>query len=129
MNLLNLPPGMRKQTVNNVAVFLAEMIGTALLVFLGCMGCLPQHNMGHFNLCFNFGLVVMMIIQIFGCVSGGHINPAVTVAAVVYKLVSLPMSFVYFTGQILGGLLGYGALKYVTPISVSELKSISSFFF
>jgi aquaporin related protein len=92
------------------------------------MGCLPQHNMGHFNLCFNFGLVVMMMVQVFGCVSGGHINPAVTVAAVVYKLVSLPMSFVYFSGQLLGGVLGYGALKFVTPTEVRAKLELNFIF-
>ena len=81
---------MKKSTLDNISVFLAELIGTGLLVMLGCMGCVSGlgHTPSHFELCINFGLIVMIIVQIFGCVSGSHLNPAVTAAAWVYELVS-----------------------------------------
>lgn len=111
---------MKMQTLDKVSVFLAELIGTALLVFFGCMGCAT--NLGvpstHLNICINFGLTVMMIVQIFGCVSGSHINPAVTAAAYIYQLVSLPMAALYFVAQMIGGFVGFGLLKAVTPANV-----------
>lgn len=60
-----------------VSLFLSEIIGTALLVFIGCMGCLPwgQSN-NNFTSSVTFGLAVLMVVQIFGCVSGAFINPS-----------------------------------------------------
>lgn len=76
-------------TVESLSVFLSESLGTALLVFLGCMGCISWgHEYNHLQTVLTFGLVVLIVVQIFGCVSGAHINPAVTVAAYVYNLVS-----------------------------------------
>lgn len=31
-------PGMKPATVDKISIFLAELLGTGLLVFLGCMG-------------------------------------------------------------------------------------------
>lgn len=87
-----LSAGMHISTLDKVSKFLAELLGTGLLVFLGCMGCINwDGHLTHLQIVFNFGLVVMAVIQIFGCVSGAHLNPAVTAAAWVYKMVDAPV--------------------------------------
>lgn len=85
---------MKQQKLDLLTIFLAETIGTALLVFLGCMGCISGYGFKptHLTICLGFGLAVMLIINIFGMVSGAHLNPAVTLAAVVYKLVPISVS-------------------------------------
>lgn len=110
---------MKLSTLDKISCFLAELIGTGILVFLGCMGCVNNTSFAnnHLQMVLNFGLVVMVAIQCFGCVSGAHINPAVTVAAYIYNLVSLPMAAVYIVAQMLGGFIGYGLLKSVLPHS------------
>lgn len=114
---------MKVSTLDKISCFLAELIGTGLLVFLGCMGCVKNESFAnnHLQTVLNFGLVVMVIIQCFGCVSGAHLNPAVTVAAYIYDLVSLPMAAVYFAAQMLGGFIGYGLLKILVPRSAVEV--------
>lgn len=73
----------------NVAVFLSELLGTALLVFFGCSSCLNwTGTLDTLQIVLSFGIAVLICVQIFGCVSGSHINPAVTLAALVYKLIS-----------------------------------------
>ncbi|XP_065087985.1 aquaporin-like [Ochlerotatus camptorhynchus] len=111
---------MKKSTLDNISILLAELLGTALLVLLGCMGCVGGlgHTPSHFELCINFGLVVMILVQIFGCVSGCHINPAVTAAAWVYGMVSTKMAIGYFIAQCVGGFMGFGMLKMLTPAAV-----------
>lgn len=100
---------MKSTTLDKISCFLAELLGTGILVFLGCMGCAGTSN--HLQIVLNFGFAVLIAIQCFGCVSGAHLNPAVTVAAYVYDLVSLPMALIYFVGQMLGAFIGYGLLK------------------
>lgn len=111
---------MKKEVLDTIAILLAELIGTALLVLLGCMGCVTGVGFKptHLIICLNFGLVVMMIVQIFGVVSGSHINPTVTAAAWVYELLSTKMALAYVAAQIIGGFMGYGALKLLTPAAM-----------
>lgn len=111
---------MKADTLDKICAFLAELLGTAMLVFLGCMGCVKTEAFenSHFQMTLNFGLVVMVIVQCFGCVSGSHLNPTVTIAAFIYNMVSAPVAIIYFCGQMLGGFIGYGLLKVVMPDSI-----------
>lgn len=84
---------MSSKTVDIIAVFLAELIGTALLMFLGCMSCIPWNGPpSGLQGALSFGLVVMAIITIFGCVSGAHLSPAVTLATVVCETLTIRVS-------------------------------------
>jgi len=62
--------------------YTAEMLGTGVLVFLGC-GAVISNSMnsgaGIVGIAASFGLAVAMMVYAVGPISGGHINPAVTV--------------------------------------------------
>ncbi|XP_025158780.1 aquaporin AQPcic isoform X2 [Harpegnathos saltator] len=112
---------------------LGEVIGTAMLVFVGCMGCigtmgpLPPSSV---QIALTFGFAVMVAIQCVGHISGAHLNPAVTAAAVIVGNTSLPIAGVYMVAQCLGGLIGYGLLKMITPnalLRASKLSDSASF--
>ncbi|XP_061393626.1 aquaporin-like [Musca vetustissima] len=107
----------KTDTLDKICIFLAEFLGTAIMIFLGCMGCVNTQHFpnNHLQMCLNFGLVVMVVIQCFGCVSGSHLNPTVTIAAYIYKMISGPITLIYFCGQMLGSFMGYGLLKLVLP--------------
>lgn len=85
--------GFEMPPMENLSKFVAELIGTALLMFGGCMGCLTwgKEANSFFN-ALSFGMVVMTLVQAYGAVSGAHFNPAVTIAALVFKVISLPVS-------------------------------------
>lgn len=92
----------KKKRVTNYEIFsmvLAEVIGTAMLVLFGCMGAVwwgkepPRMPTPQLN----FGLTVMLIIHIFGHISYALINPAVTIAAVVNKLITWQVSSLDYT--------------------------------
>uniref|UniRef100_A0A1I8P8W1 Aquaporin n=1 Tax=Stomoxys calcitrans TaxID=35570 RepID=A0A1I8P8W1_STOCA len=108
--------------------FIAEFIGTAMLIFLGCMGCMESDLFPSNNLTrsLNFGLVVMIVIQCFGCCSGAHLNPAVSLAAFIYNLLSLPMTLAYMVAQILGAYCGYGLLKLFMPANLIQVPGNNS---
>ncbi|CAG9863152.1 unnamed protein product [Phyllotreta striolata] len=108
----------RKATPKALALFASEFLGTGLLMFLGCMGCIPQVDdppAFHHLSSLSFGLVILLIIQAFGHISGAHLNPAVTFAAVFLKVVSPLMSLVYISAQFFGGILGFALLKLLMP--------------
>lgn len=76
-------------------MILAEVLGTATLVFFGCMANVPMTGLPlGIAPPITFGLTVMMIIQMFGHVSIAILNPAVAIAAVVYNLISIKVELV-----------------------------------
>ncbi|XP_043668929.1 aquaporin AQPcic-like isoform X2 [Vespula pensylvanica] len=105
---------------------LAEMMGTSLLVFLGCMGCVSGLGVvpSHLQITLNFGLSVMIVIQCFGHISDAHVNPAITVGSVVLGKKSIPEALVYLLAQTLGAISGYGMLRVVTPAENLTLGGI-----
>lgn len=104
------------RTLDKLAVFLAELIGTGLLMFFGCAGCLTWGAPASaLQMTLNFGLTVMIVIQIFGCVSGAHLNPCVSIAAFIYRQLDVQMTALYIVAQLLGGFMGFGLLKVLTP--------------
>lgn len=139
---------MKQSHLDLLVVFLAECIGTGLLVFIGCMGAVPVgeapdlKHPSHLSISLAFGLAVMLIINIFGMVTGAHLNPVVTLGAYIYKLVSIPVSpfddalrgrlinivfdylfqtvIAYVLGQMLGGYLGYGLLRVIVTDRVGN---------
>ena len=97
-----------------LAAYLAELIGTLLLVFFITSvialflstGSQAQFGsdfavIGLVHAFLLFGLIVM-----FGVVSGGHFNPAVTIAALAIKRISAIDGVIYILAQLSGGVLG-----------------------
>ncbi|HWC47502.1 MAG TPA: aquaporin [Solirubrobacterales bacterium] len=93
---------------------MAELIGTLLLVFFICSVVILYVSTGgqaQFGSDFAvvglvhafllFGLIVM-----FGVVSGGHFNPAVTLAALVIRRIRPLDGLIYILAQLSGGVLG-----------------------
>ncbi|XP_007422548.1 aquaporin-4 [Python bivittatus] len=102
----------------------AEFLAMLIFVFLslgstinwgGIEKPLPV-DMVLISLC--FGLSIATMVQCIGHISGGHINPAVTVAMVCTRKISLAKSVFYIAAQCLGAIAGAGILYLVTPSSV-----------
>merc|ERR1712154_155903 len=88
---------------------LAELVGTLLLVFVGCGSCVggsggDQANIVRISLC--FGLTVATLAASIGHVSGCHVNPAVTVGLVAGAKIGLVPGCLYICAQSLGAVLG-----------------------
>lgn len=76
----------------------------------------PPADVIRISLC--FGLSIATMVQCFGHISGGHINPAVTAAMVVTRKLSLAKAVFYVMAQCLGAITGAGLLYLVTPAAV-----------
>ena len=115
------------------AVF-GELLAMTLFVFLGLGSTIawgspanatapadnspPSHppDLVLISLC--FGLAIATLVQCFGHISGAHINPAVTVAMVALRKLSLAKGVFYMGAQCVGSMIGAGLLYAVTPESV-----------
>ncbi|GLG99561.1 Uncharacterized protein GBIM_06003 [Gryllus bimaculatus] len=91
------------------AIFGAEFLGTALLLFVGCMGSmlpLGKYTLEnqHLQTAMVFGITVMFVIQIIGHTSVAHINPAVSLCSLILGKIRVVTFGVYVAAQILGAI-------------------------
>jgi glycerol uptake facilitator-like aquaporin len=92
---------------------LAEALGTALLlagvVGSGIMGAALADGNNAIALLGNTlatGALLVVLILIFGPVSGAHFNPAVTLVFLLRREIGLGLAIGYLVAQVLGGLVG-----------------------
>jgi len=90
--------------------FFAEMIGTMVLVLLGCGAAI--FNTGGtesvawvLTVAFAFGLSVIAMAYTIGSISGCHINPAITLAVWINKGISGKEAGIYMIGQVIGAFI------------------------
>jgi len=102
-----------------VAVF-AEFVGTMLLVLVSCgstlQGTGPVQS-ATVRIALTFAFSVGSIVWAIGNVSGGNINPGVTIAFFVTRRMSLVGFLLYITAQTLGGIAGAAILYALAPES------------
>lgn len=92
----------------------AELVGTFALVTAGCGAIMVNAQTGaltHLGVALAFGLIVTVMIAAIGHLSGGHFNPAVTIAFVVLRHVSWRTAIYYIPAQLVGAILGAGTLR------------------
>ena len=65
-----------------------------------------------------FGLAAATLVQCVGHISGAHLNPAVTIAMLVTRNVTVLRAVCYSLAQLIGGIVGAGILYGVTPREV-----------
>ncbi|TRY71126.1 hypothetical protein TCAL_17302 [Tigriopus californicus] len=108
--------------------FLAEALGTFLLVLFGD-GAIAQYKAQLASVtptvfpsvAWGYGLALMIGILVSGGVSGGHLNPAVTLAMACLKKCSWKQLVVYWLAQYLGALLGAALLFGLYFDAINEL--------
>lgn len=89
----------------------AEALGTAMLVFLGCgAAVLMGPQIGMAGVALAFGLAVVAAAYGLGPVSGAHLNPAVSLGMLVVGRMSGRDFAGYVVAQCLGALIGAGLL-------------------
>lgn len=91
--------------------YLAEILGTMILVFVGGMAILSTKVMSPLEtplivIAFGFGLALWIGLYAVGEVSGGHFNPAVSLAMLLDGRLSFPLMIGYWISQVAGAVLG-----------------------
>jgi MIP family channel proteins len=126
----------------NTKIFLAELIGTFALVFIGAGAGVA--GAGLLGVALAHGLVVVAFAYTFGYISGTHINPAVTFVMALSNKVKWGEAIYYWVAQFAGaGLAGWllsatygdisggatiGTLSTSAPILAMAVEAILTFF-
>lgn len=95
--------------------YLAEMIGTMVLVLMGCGAAVFAGNepalvgsggVGTLGVAFAFGLAVIAMAYTIGNISGCHINPAITLGVLLSGRMSGKDAGMYMVFQVIGAIIG-----------------------
>ena len=94
----------------------AEFLGTGLFLFFG-IGCLSAlkvagASLGLWEICIIWGLGISLAVYLTSGISGGHLNPAVTVALWLFACFPGRKVFRYIVSQVAGA-FGGAVLAYV----------------
>jgi aquaporin Z len=101
---------------------LAEALGTFALVFIGIGSVAakyyPDANYGIYGIATAHAIVLAVMVTATMAISGGHLNPAVTVGLLVARRTTGWTAAAYIVAQLLGGVLAALAIKATFPIGV-----------
>ena len=91
--------------------YLAEFVGTFVLVFASCgSAVLAGDKIGFLGVALAFGLSLLAMVYAIGPISGCHINPAVTVGILVTRKMDAKYASGYIVAQILGAIVASALL-------------------
>jgi aquaporin Z len=94
---------------------IAEFAGTAILVIFAVGAAVfGIDKIGAVGVALAFGLTLLALAYSIGPVSGCHINPAVTLGALVSHRIDVRTAVAYWIAQIVGGIGGAALLKLMT---------------
>ena len=107
----------------------AELIGTSLLLATvigsGIMGETLSNGNDGVALLGNTiatGAILVVLILIFGSVSGAHFNPAVTLSFLLQRKITVGLALLYVLVQICGGLIGMATAHAMFELPILQVS-------
>src|SRR3989338_2166263 len=99
----------------NQKALIAEFIGTFTLVFIG-IGSIASSSIlgvqsGLVGIALAHGLALAVMISSTAAISGGHLNPAVTIGLLTVKKINLKNAVGYILSQCLGAIVAAALVK------------------
>jgi MIP family channel proteins len=113
------------------AALVAEAVGTFLFFFVGAGSVVLTADSaaggpGLVGVALAHGLALAVMVSTFGAVSGGHFNPAVTVAVRLAGRIEWSHAAMYVIAQLLGAVVAGFALAWVMPDELGEATSLGT---
>lgn len=108
----------------------AEALGTFGLVFIGTAVVLsdyfPKAGFNVLGIAIAHGLVLSIMVSCTMSISGGHLNPAVTVSLLTARRIEARSAGFYVLAQLLGAVFAVVLVKLLFPITVSRPTSLGT---
>lgn len=108
----------------------AEAIGTFGLVFIGAGSVMstyfPKSDYGVLGISLAHGLVLAVMVSATMSISGGHLNPAVTLGLLSVRRINAATAAGYIAAQLVGAVLAAGALKLLFPTAIAGITSLGT---
>jgi MIP family channel proteins len=102
--------------------FIAEFLGTFALVFAGGGAIMMVQETGVTNgllqVALAHGLIFALAVSATMSVSGGHLNPSITIGMLVARRISPVLAGVHVVAQFAGAILAAFSLKWLMPTAV-----------
>ena len=110
--------------------FLAEAIGTFGLIFFGAgsivMNAYTDGGVGLVGIALAHGVVLAVVITATAHISGGHINPAVTIGVWIGRKIDTRMAMIYIVAQLLGATVAAAFLAGLYPTAAVDAASLGT---
>jgi aquaporin Z len=115
--------------MNTTSKLLAEAIGTFFLCFAGIATILstqPPINSGAglLGIALAHGLALSIAVSTFGGVSGGHVNPAVTIGFLVTGRIAPVLAGLYIVSQCVGATIAAAACNFIFPLEAVDAAKL-----
>ncbi len=122
----------------DLPAMLAEFVGTCFFVFLALatvqsaltgdqdIAATPMNPLAVLVISTAFGLGLAVSIAMVGNISGGHLNPAVSIALTASGLMPIPKMIMYVIGQMCGASLGAWFVQIITPGPLLGYNAVSA---
>ena len=103
----------------NIKAFIAEFIGTFALIFVG-VGAIASNQItggqsGLVGIALAHGLTIAVMVSATAAISGGHLNPAVTIGLFCAQKIDLINTIFYIAAQCLGAIVAAAMIKLCIP--------------
>lgn len=111
--------------------YVAEFIGTFFFLFVGAGSIIVSAYYGSsllWPIAVAHGGAIFLMVAMFGAVSGGHFNPAVTFAMVLKKEIGIARGLMYIGVQLAGAVTAVKVLSFIPRLleeKVTEVEAVS----
>lgn len=106
----------------------AEFIGTMLFVLVGAGSIVANVNgpAGSLGIALAHGIGLAVLITMMMPISGGHLNPAVSIALWIGNVIDAKTLGKYVAAQLLGAIVGALLIKGLFPASMARISSLGT---
>ena len=117
-------------TRSNVVAYLAELVGTMLFVLIGTGAVISSVGAGAADalivIALAHGLGIGLMVYATANISGGHLNPAVSLGMIVTKQIKILPGVCYMIAQFAGAILATAVLYVVLDNAAGELTNFGA---